>query len=118
VATNPVGYANLQKYIPLCDAARAARKGEFNDSMAYWSLARFHYGTAFSMMTTPNTPHASCGNYQADNGILASRSRHPGGVNTLFGDGSVRFVKNSVNQQTWWSLGTKSGGEVVSADSY
>ena len=28
-------------------------------------------------------------------------------------DGTVRFVKNSVNQQTWWQLSTHAGGEVV-----
>ena len=44
-------------------------------------------------------------------------SFHPGGINTLLGDGSVRFIKNSINQKTWWSLGTKAGGEVISADS-
>jgi prepilin-type processing-associated H-X9-DG protein len=45
-------------------------------------------------------------------------SRHPGGVNTLMGDGSVRFIKESINLPTWRALGTRSGGEVVSADSY
>jgi hypothetical protein len=33
-------------------------------------------------------------------------------------DGSVRFVKNTVNLQAWWALGSRNGGEVVSADSY
>jgi hypothetical protein len=33
-------------------------------------------------------------------------------------DGSVRFVKNSMNIQTWLSLGTRANGEVISADSY
>ena len=47
-----------------------------------------------------------------------SRSRHPGGVDTLFGDGSVRFMKNSINPRTWIALGSISGGEVLSADSY
>jgi prepilin-type processing-associated H-X9-DG protein len=47
-----------------------------------------------------------------------SRSRHPGGVNTLFGDGSVRFVKNSISALTWVQLGSINGGEVISADSY
>ena len=46
------------------------------------------------------------------------RSRHPGGVNILMGDGSVRFLKNSVNPQTWLDLNTIAGGEVVSADAY
>ena len=43
---------------------------------------------------------------------------HPGGVNSLLADGSVRFVKNSVNLPTWVALGSIAGGEVISADSY
>jgi hypothetical protein len=34
------------------------------------------------------------------------------------GDGSVRFIKESVALQTWRGLGTRNGGEVISADSY
>ena len=49
---------------------------------------------------------------------VTSRSYHPGGVNALFGDGSVRFIKDSIHWQTWRALGTVAGGEVVSADSY
>ena len=45
-------------------------------------------------------------------------SLHPGGVNVLFTDGSVRFVKSSVSQATWMSLGSKNGGEVISSDSF
>jgi prepilin-type N-terminal cleavage/methylation domain-containing protein/prepilin-type processing-associated H-X9-DG protein len=45
-------------------------------------------------------------------------SWHPGGVNVLMADGSVKFIKDSVNRTTWWSLGTRAGGEVISADSY
>ena len=33
-------------------------------------------------------------------------------------DGSVKFVKDTINRMTWWALGTKAGGEVVSADAY
>jgi len=49
---------------------------------------------------------------------VGSRSRHPGGVNTLFGDGSVHFMKSSISAVTWIALGTISGGEVISSDSY
>ncbi len=45
-----------------------------------------------------------------------ARSYHPGGVNALFGDGSVHFIKNSINGRTWRALGTVAGGEVLSAD--
>ncbi|MDG3007166.1 DUF1559 domain-containing protein [Paludisphaera mucosa] len=49
---------------------------------------------------------------------VTSRSYHPGGVNTLFGDGSVRFIKSSVGSTTWRALGTIGGGEVISSDSF
>ena len=49
---------------------------------------------------------------------ITARSYHPGGVNCLMGDGSVRFVKGTINGQTWRALGTVAGGEVVSADAY
>jgi prepilin-type processing-associated H-X9-DG protein len=43
----------------------------------------------------------------------AARSRHPGGVNTLYGDGSVSFTKNSVDRAGWMAVGTRSGGEIA-----
>ena len=49
---------------------------------------------------------------------LAASSNHPGGVNCLFADGGVRYVKNSISPVTWAALGTIAGGEVTSADSY
>jgi prepilin-type N-terminal cleavage/methylation domain-containing protein len=45
-------------------------------------------------------------------------SLHPGGVNTLAMDGSVKFVKSTVAIPTWYALATPDRGEVVSADSY
>jgi prepilin-type N-terminal cleavage/methylation domain-containing protein/prepilin-type processing-associated H-X9-DG protein len=64
------------------------------------------------------------GNFTSDGsgggwlGASTANSNHPGGVNTAMGDGSVRFIKDSVNYQTWWALGTRGGGEILSADSY
>lgn len=49
---------------------------------------------------------------------ITARSYHPGGVNALFGDGSVRFVKSTVNGQTWRALATVAGGEIISGDAY
>ena len=50
--------------------------------------------------------------------IMNSSSLHPGGINVLFGDGSVRFIKDTIQLSTWWALGTKDGNEVLSSDSY
>jgi prepilin-type processing-associated H-X9-DG protein len=49
---------------------------------------------------------------------FTARSYHPGGVNALMMDGSVRFMKNSVNRDIWRGLGSRNGGEVISADAY
>lgn len=49
---------------------------------------------------------------------ITSRSYHPGGVNTAFADGSVKFIGENVSGQVWRALGTVAGGEVVSGDAY
>ncbi len=46
--------------------------------------------------------------------IVTPSSLHSGGINVLFGDGSVRFAKQSMDRAVWWSLGSRDGGEVVS----
>ena len=62
--------------------------------------------------TASNTANA------VENQSFASRSHHPAGVNSLFCDGSVRFVKDSVAVATWRALSTARGREVVSSDAY
>ena len=49
---------------------------------------------------------------------VTAGSNHPGGVNVGFADGSVKFIKNNINPQTWWGLGTRNAGEVISTDAY
>ncbi|MFO0890005.1 MAG: DUF1559 domain-containing protein [Isosphaeraceae bacterium] len=46
------------------------------------------------------------------------KSRHPGGANFCFADGSVRFIKNSIDPYTYNAIGSADGGEVVSSDQY
>jgi len=45
-------------------------------------------------------------------------SFHPGGVNALFGDGSVHFIKDTINLVAFRSILTIAGSETVSADQY
>jgi prepilin-type N-terminal cleavage/methylation domain-containing protein/prepilin-type processing-associated H-X9-DG protein len=60
-----------------------------------------------------------CGVESVDHSnISTANSNHPGGCNTLMTDGSVRFIKSTVAMPIYWALGTKSGKEVISADSY
>jgi prepilin-type N-terminal cleavage/methylation domain-containing protein/prepilin-type processing-associated H-X9-DG protein len=46
------------------------------------------------------------------------KSYHPGGANFLMGDGTVRFIKQSINPRMYNALGTRARGEVISADQY
>ncbi len=43
-------------------------------------------------------------------------SNHSGGLNMLFADGSVKFIKDSINPWAWWGIATIQGGEIISAD--
>ncbi len=46
---------------------------------------------------------------------ITARSGHSGGAQSLFCDGHVQFVKNTVNSATWQGLGSRNGQEIVSA---
>jgi prepilin-type N-terminal cleavage/methylation domain-containing protein/prepilin-type processing-associated H-X9-DG protein len=75
--------------------------------------------TRYNHVMPPNSPN--CDGDDDDAGrqtAYAASSRHPGGVNVLMCDGSVRFVKSTISNTTWWAIGTRAGNEVVSADSY
>ena len=47
---------------------------------------------------------------------VTSRSYHPGCVNALLMDGSVRTVSSNISSTTWHALGTRAGGEVLGND--
>jgi prepilin-type processing-associated H-X9-DG protein len=70
----------------------------------------------------PNPPYPACmwavTGTQDSGGVFGLASLHPGGANTLFCDGSVKFLKNSISLPTIWGLGTKAQGEIITADAY
>jgi prepilin-type N-terminal cleavage/methylation domain-containing protein/prepilin-type processing-associated H-X9-DG protein len=74
------------------------------------------YDTFTSATTVANgtLQFAAVGPY----GSASASSMHSGGVNVCFADGSVHFIKSSIGLQTWWALGTRSSGEVISSDQY
>jgi len=95
---------------------------------AYWIASYPWHVTvnAYNHFGPPNS--VSCQNpateyfgswltFVGPSGSAPPNSNHPGGVNVCFSDGSVRFVKDTVNLQAWWATGTRNGGEAVSADS-
>jgi prepilin-type N-terminal cleavage/methylation domain-containing protein/prepilin-type processing-associated H-X9-DG protein len=62
------------------------------------------------------------GNFGGNGGLNNSggqaRSLHPGGVNVCLGDGSVRFIKDSISNTTWFSLIVSDDTWIISADQY
>jgi prepilin-type N-terminal cleavage/methylation domain-containing protein/prepilin-type processing-associated H-X9-DG protein len=110
-----------------CNAVFQASNTMIGDDHGYrWAIGITGY-SLFNTIQTPNDrqyPFAACRldggpNDYPDSGFAyASGSAHPGGINVGFADGSVKFIKDSINRTTWWSLGTKANGEVISADSY
>ena len=73
--------------------------------MAYWFDGHPENGM-YNHVMMPNTSIYSNGNGMR--GAFPASSRHAGGVNTLFGDGSVKFIKDSVANTTWSALATRS----------
>jgi prepilin-type processing-associated H-X9-DG protein len=57
-------------------------------------------------------------NSDSDTDAITAGSRHPGVVNVLMMDGSVRGIKSTINPVSWWAIGSMAGNEVVSADAY
>jgi prepilin-type processing-associated H-X9-DG protein len=84
-----------------------------------WIIQDCGKGGCYSMVMTPNTRACWYDNASnTDHTLVGASSNHPGGVNVALMDGSVRFIKSSIANATWWALATKSGGEILSGDSY
>ncbi|MFO0950125.1 MAG: DUF1559 domain-containing protein [Isosphaeraceae bacterium] len=95
------------------DKTSTPSNGE-SGSGAPW-LDGFLHTSIYKHVSPPN--RASCYNYPARLTMTAS-SLHPGGVNVGFIDGSVRFIKDTINRDVWRAIGSMNGGEVISADQY
>jgi prepilin-type N-terminal cleavage/methylation domain-containing protein/prepilin-type processing-associated H-X9-DG protein len=111
-----------QAYYALCRATPpvpfngnqdAANGNDDNISGSTWVTGQ-PVNTRYVHVMPPNTWSCRSGLQIAH----VASSHHPGGVNVLFCDGSVKFLKSTVNINTWWALGTRAGNEVISSDQY
>jgi prepilin-type processing-associated H-X9-DG protein len=120
--TSDADYASLCLSLPASTTQFQATKG-----------VRWHYGapghSLYNHLRVPNDPMPDCRgglphSTRSDplwtflSLNVATRSKHPGGVNTLMADGHVQFMKNSINVLIWQGLGSMNGGEIISADAY
>ena len=116
-----------RRLLNACNAAfqGSAANGQNNPWRGiYWEVGA-NGMTWFNTIVTPNSkqyPWGDCrdqgGGWPDESTFANASSNHPGGVNVLMADGSVRFIKDTITTQTWWAMGTKDGNEVIGADSY
>jgi prepilin-type N-terminal cleavage/methylation domain-containing protein/prepilin-type processing-associated H-X9-DG protein len=85
----------------------------------YWTLQDTGRGGPYYHVMPPNQPacavSSAFGNVDS---FIGASSFHPGGVNVLLLDGSVRFIKSSVDLAAWNAMGTRAMGEVIGADAF
>jgi prepilin-type N-terminal cleavage/methylation domain-containing protein/prepilin-type processing-associated H-X9-DG protein len=120
--------ANLQ-YLTQTYCMTGSTLSSFSTQGFAWASSGNGEGGGYSHVNTPNlkncwgsnqdtvSPNAANGNQYQWGSMIAAKSNHPGGVNMGFLDGSVKFIKNTVNPGTYGAIGTKAGGEIVTSDS-
>jgi prepilin-type processing-associated H-X9-DG protein len=130
--TSADGLSNTIALSELKYRTPSATGPSLQDSRGTWSYATMG-GNVFTTQNSPNStvpdlvwgcrnypqegmPCTSGSNSAASFAVLhaAARSYHSGGVNVAYGDGSVRFVSNSVDLLVWQAMGTRGGGEIAS----
>ncbi len=107
-------YTELESFSAGCRALDTSVAAWGGGKGWYWSV-NSSGSTLYNNLLTPNghscrDPHGSQG------GAWTAGSRHPGGASTLYLDGHVSFVRDSIAPATWRAIGTIRGGEVVSQD--
>ncbi len=117
--------ATLQQALNACTTSYQSGVNLSNANGCRWGWGAMTM-SLFNTVVTPNSKlyawnscRSSCGGCGPDDSSYSNaQSNHPGGVNCLFGDGGVRFIKDSVQPRVWMGLGTRANGEVVTSDSY
>jgi prepilin-type N-terminal cleavage/methylation domain-containing protein/prepilin-type processing-associated H-X9-DG protein len=111
----------LQFYAATCTSKTPST---FTQKGSWWSFDAVGAGGGYTHMMPPNghacffseSPPPSNPPTYTDRGMIGASSYHPGGVNVCFLDGSVKFVKDSVNLGTWGAIATTGGAEVIDAN--
>jgi len=111
--TTPYGPPLFLQWIADCNALKTKSSDQKGGD---WLRHYVFQGGGYNHVLTPNKRACFFNGSHTDHGLIGASSYHSGGVNLGFLDGSVRFVKDSVSQTTWWAIGTKDGGEVISSD--
>jgi prepilin-type N-terminal cleavage/methylation domain-containing protein/prepilin-type processing-associated H-X9-DG protein len=114
----------LAGYFLTCrNAAGTTSEGTGSGNNRSWVGEQWATGmpgrTLGNLLLPPNAKQYNCqsgtgGDFDAP-GIYKMSSFHPGGAHATFADGSVKFIKDSISLNVIWAIGSRNGGEVISA---
>ena len=112
-----LGWSWLDSFLGLSWLDSSLEKSRL-DSFLGWSWLPDDYSqTGYNHVLTPNSQVPDCfdtwNDHNMGQGAMTARSRHPGGVNVVFADGSTKFVNESIDLYVWRRLGSSDGGEFV-----
>ncbi len=103
-------------------ACRASAAPNWDFKGEYWTLQDSGRGGPYYHVLAPDRRDCATGPGDLDHGavdtFIGASSSHPGKVNPLLMDGSVRFIKDGIGQAPWLALGTRAGGETIDAGSF
>jgi prepilin-type N-terminal cleavage/methylation domain-containing protein/prepilin-type processing-associated H-X9-DG protein len=105
------GYPNDILAAQSCQNIPQAQNWGWKGEWAYYGKT-MHY----THTQTPNRKSCTADDFGRAGETICASSFHPGGVNLAFMDGSVRFVKNTVNIQAYYAIATPNSGEVYGSD--
>jgi prepilin-type N-terminal cleavage/methylation domain-containing protein/prepilin-type processing-associated H-X9-DG protein len=121
---NPILVANFPTWVQSCVTALSTDRTNHTSALGeawIFDITGVSFG---NLLLPPNPQYPNCdsstvaSNTLQNPGMWGLASHHPGGANVVMLDGSVKFLKDSTNQQTLWALGSIAQGEVISSDSY
>jgi prepilin-type processing-associated H-X9-DG protein len=102
---------NIQNYY---NSWRGADGGASDGTLRGRGTSWAYSGVVSTMTNGYSTPNSIIPDVVTHfSGWFGPKSYHTGGSNVLLGDGSVRFLSASLNQQLCWALHSRNGGEVV-----
>lgn len=117
----PAGTSNdVKRYLNNAGEAMNCNAPEAQSAikMGAWFAGSYEDGVSGNAALQPNSKVMDCTIHSEHAPWRSARSEHPGGVNVAFVDGSVRFIKDTINLTTWHALATRGKGEVISSDAY
>jgi len=116
VSSFRVPYTN-DDMVDVCSVTPPYLPSYYSSMGQHWLIGSFT-STLYNNCAVPNWPSSDCSSASAlpavAPGVFSSRSDHPGGVNGVFLDGAVHFIRDGISPAAWRALSTRSANDLSS----